>query len=106
MVNMILKSLVFIRPIDKPSQIDARFFLSVAGGDMEQFMKQQTDMVSNNMFNTFFLVKPGSDAKKLEAKFPAFVDKYLGTGLKAAGFNKKQFLVAVKDLHLYTGMSN
>src|SRR4029079_11195330 len=32
--------------------------------------------------------------------------KYLGTGLKAAGFYKKQFLVAVKDLHLYTGMSN
>ena len=30
----------------------------------------------------------------------------MGTGLKAAGFYKKQFLVAVKDLHLYTGMSN
>ena len=90
----------------KPTQIDARFFLSIPGGDMEQFINQQTDMVSNNMFNTFLLLKPGSDAKKLEAKFPSFVDKYLGTGLKAAGFYKKQFLVAVKDLHLYTGMSN
>jgi putative ABC transport system permease protein len=94
------------RPSAKPTQIDARFFISVAGGNMEQFIKQQTDMVSNNMFNTFLLLKPGSDAKKLEAKFPAFVDKYLGTGLKAAGFYKKQFLVPVKDLHLYTGMSN
>ena len=94
------------RPSAKPTQIDARFFLSIPGGDMEQFIRQQTDMVSNNMFNTFLLLKPGSDAKKLEAKFPAFVDKYLGTGLKAAGFYKKQFLVAVKDLHLYTGMSN
>jgi putative ABC transport system permease protein len=73
---------------------------------MEQFINQQTDMVSNNMFGTFLLLKPGSDVQKLEAKFPAFVDKYLGTGLKAAGFYKKQFLVAVKDLHLYTGMSN
>ena len=27
-------------------------------------------------------------------------------GLKAAGFDKKQFLVAVKDRHLYPGMSN
>ncbi len=94
------------RPFDKPTQIDARFFVSVAGGDMEQFIKEQTDMVSNNMFNTFLLLKPGADAKKLEAKFPAFVDKYLSKGLKAAGFSKKQFLVAVKDLHLYTGMSN
>ncbi|HZJ58793.1 MAG TPA: ABC transporter permease [Chitinophagaceae bacterium] len=94
------------RPSDKPTQIDARFFMSIPGGDMEQFIRQQTDMVGNNMFNTFLLLKPGSDAKKLEAKFPAFVDKYLGKGLKAAGFSKKQFLVAVKDLHLYSGMSN
>ena len=94
------------RPVDKPSQIDARFFISVFGGGIEQFIKQQTDMVSNNMFTTFFLLKPGTDAKKLEAKFPAFVDKYMGTGLKAAGFYKKQFLIPVKDRHLYSGMTN
>jgi putative ABC transport system permease protein len=94
------------QPMDKPTQINARFFISIPGGNIEQFMKQQTDMVSNNMFNTFFSLKPGSDAKKLESKFPAFVDKYLGTGLKAAGFYKKQFLIPVKDLHLYSGMSN
>jgi putative ABC transport system permease protein len=94
------------KPMDKPSQIDAGFFISVQGGNMEQFVKQQTDMVGNNMFNTFFLLKPGADAKKLEAKFPVFVDKYMGTGLKLAGFYKKQFLIPVKDLHLYSGMSN
>ncbi|MEP6949353.1 MAG: ABC transporter permease [Ginsengibacter sp.] len=94
------------RAFDKPSQIDARFFISVGGGGIEQFMKQQTDMVSNNMFNTFFLLKPDADAKLLEKKFPAFVDKYMTAGLKAAGFYKKQFLIPVKDLHLYSGMSN
>lgn len=93
-------------PIDKPSQIDARFFISIPGGQMEQFTKQQTDMVSNNMFNTFFLLKPGASSKNLEAKFPAFVDKYMGKQLKAAGFYKKQFLVPVKDIHLYAGMNN
>src|SRR6266536_1461863 len=94
------------RAVDKPSQIDARFFISVQGGNIEQFMKQQTDMVGNNMFNTFFLLKPGADTKKLEAKFLAFVDKYIGTGLKAAGFYKKQFLIPVKDIHLHAGMPN
>ncbi|HEY2720283.1 MAG TPA: ABC transporter permease, partial [Chitinophagaceae bacterium] len=94
------------RPINKPSQINARFFISVTGGNIGQFIKQQTDMVSNNMFSTFFLLKAGEDPKKLEAKFPAFVDKYMATGLKAAGFYKKQFLIPVKDLHLYSGMSN
>jgi putative ABC transport system permease protein len=94
------------RPNSKPSQINARFFISIGGGNMEQFIKQQTDMVSNNMFNTFFLLKPGSDAKKLEAKFSSFIDKYMRAGLKAAGFDKRQFLIPMKDRHLYPGMSN
>ena len=94
------------RPLNKPSQINARFILSIAGGGMEQFIKQQTDMVSNNMFNTYFLLKPGSDARKLEAKFPSFIDKYVRAGLKAAGFDKKQFLIPMKQRHLYPGMSN
>jgi len=94
------------KPLAQPSQIDARFFLSVRGGNMERFIARQTDMVSNNMFNTFFLLKPGADANKLQAKFPAFVDKYLGTGLKAAGFFKKQFLIAVKDIHLRSGLKS
>ncbi|MBD0288648.1 MAG: ABC transporter permease, partial [Flavisolibacter sp.] len=92
------------RPMSKPSQIDARFFLSIRGGAMEQFINQQTDMIGNNMFHTFFLLQPGADAKKLEAKFPAFVDKYLGKGLTNAGFYKKQFLIPVKDMHLKAGM--
>ena len=94
------------RPIDKPSQINAPFFISVPGGQIEQFMNQQTDMVSNNMFNTFFLLRPGTDPTRLETKFPSFVDKYMAADLKAAGFYKKQFLIPVKDLHLYSGMSN
>ena len=94
------------RPIDKPSQIDARFFVSVKGGNIEQFINQQTDMVGNNMFNTFLLLKPGADPKRLEAKFPAFVDKYIGKQLKEAGFYKKQFLIPVKDIHLHSEMTN
>lgn len=94
------------RPFDQPSQIDARFFISVGGGDIEQFIRQQTDMASNNMFSTFFLLKPGADANKLQAKFPAFVDKYISSALKASGFYKKQFLIPVKDIHLHAGMPN
>src|SRR5678810_359621 len=58
------------------------------------------------MFYTYFLLKPGGDAKKLEAKFPAFIDKYAGKDLKALGFYKKQFLTAVKDIHLYSNTSS
>ena len=93
---------VFI-PNSMPSHIDARFFMSVNGGDMQNYIRGRTDLASNNMFYTYFLLKPGSDAKRLESKFPAFIDKYAGKDLKAMGFYKKQFLTRVKDIHLYAG---
>ena len=94
------------KPIESPSQIDASFFISIKGGQMEQFIRQQTDMVGNNMFSTFFLLTPGSNSKNLEAKFPAFVEKYIGEGLRKAGFYRKQFLLPVRDMHLRAGMTN
>jgi putative ABC transport system permease protein len=94
------------RPAETPSQIDARFFIAIKGGGMENFINRQTDMVGNNMFHTFFLLKPGSNADNLEAKFPAFVQKYIGDGLKKAGFYKKQFLVPLREIHLKAGMPN
>ena len=93
------------KPSANPSHMDARFFLSIKGGNVEEFMMRQTDMASNNMFATYFLVKKGTDAKRLEAKFPAFVDKYIGKDLKAMGFYKKQFLIPVKDIHLHSDLS-
>lgn len=94
------------RPVDKPTQIDASFIVSVKGGLMQGFIDRQTDMVGNNMFNTFLLLKPGTNAKDLETKFPAFVHKYIGEGLAKAGFYKEQFLIPVKDIHLKAGMSS
>jgi putative ABC transport system permease protein len=94
------------RPLKKPTQIDARFFISMKGGNLQQFIAEQTDMAGNNMFQTFLLLKRGANAKALEAKFPAFVDKYIGNALKSLGFYKKQFLISVKDMHLYSGMDS
>lgn len=84
-----------------PSHIDGRFFMSLKGGDMELYMaRQENDLASNNMFHTYLLLSPGANAKQLESKFPAFIDKYAGKDLKAMGFYKKQFLVPVRDIHL------
>jgi putative ABC transport system permease protein len=94
------------RPLKKPTQIDARFFISMKGGNLQQFIAEQTDMAGNNMFQTFLLLKRGANAKALEAKFPAFVDKYIGNALKSLGFYKKQFLISVKDMHLYPEMES
>jgi len=89
------------RPLGSPTSIDGRFFMSIGGGDMEAFAQRQAnDFATNNMFYSFLLLKPGADPKKLDAKFPAFLDKYAGKTLKEVGFDKRQFLVAVPDVHL------
>ncbi len=96
---------VFV-PSKTPSHIDTRFFLSMKGGDVEQFARRATDLASNNMFHTYIELKSGADAKKLEAKFPAFIEKYAGKDLKAMGFYKKQFLTPVRDVHLYANTTS
>jgi putative ABC transport system permease protein len=93
------------KSIDKPSHIDARFFLSMKGGDMERFTDQgMTNFANNNMFYSYLQLKPGADIKNLESKFPAFIDKYAGKDLKAQGFGKKQFLTSLDDIHLRSGL--
>jgi putative ABC transport system permease protein len=89
------------RPSKTPSHIDARFFMSFRGGAVGDWLNNLTNMVNNNLFYTYLLLKPGTDARKLEVKFPAFVDKYAGADLKAMGRDRVQFLTAVPDIHLY-----
>ncbi len=94
------------KPYNTPSHIDGRFFISIYGGNMEGHIKERgTDLATNNMFFTYLQLNPGSDAKKLEKKFPAFIDKYAGKDLKAMGFYKKQFLTPLKEIHLRSGFS-
>jgi len=88
---------VFFPPAT-PSHIDAEFIISA--GSARVYFERGNDLASNNMFYTYFLLKRGADAKKLEGKFPAFIDKHAAEGLKAMGFYKKQFLTPLKDVHL------
>ncbi len=93
------------QPNSKPSHIDYRFFMSMKGGGGNFIGTSGTSFATNNMFYTYLQLKPGSDTKSLVAKFPAFIDKYAGADLKAMGFGKKQFLTALTDIHLRSGMS-
>jgi putative ABC transport system permease protein len=88
-----------------PSHIDGKFFVSMNGGNVEKyFIKGVTSLSSNNMFYTYLLLKPGTDAQKLESKFPAFVEKYIRNELKTFGFDKKQYLIPLKKIHLHSEM--
>jgi putative ABC transport system permease protein len=94
------------RPSDKPTNLDANFFISIYGGDLETRMKKDgTNMVFDNLYTTYLLLKPGADANKLEAKFPEFVKKYADKDLKEAGLYRRQFLLPVSDIHLHADMA-
>ena len=95
------------KPINKPSHIDGRFFMSIQGGSMADMIKIQAgNLATNNMFFTYLQLKPGASAEKLQAKFPSFIEKYAGKDLKAFGFYKKQFLVPLTKIHLDEEVKN
>ena len=89
------------RPIDAPTHLEANFFLSMHGGDMDGMMRQaENDYATNNMFVMYVKLRPGTDPAALEAKWPAWIDKYAGKDLKSYGYSRRQFLVPVRELHL------
>ncbi|HEY4111595.1 ABC transporter permease [Puia sp.] len=95
------------RPVNAPSHFEANFFLSMRGGDMEEMIRRaENDYATNNMYVTYLKLRPGTDPARLEAKFPAFIDKYAGKDLKAYGYARRQFLVPVRDLHLRADLNN
>ncbi len=51
-------------------------------------------------FYNYVLLAPGADPKKLESKFPAFIEKYLGSIMKEYKFSCAFHLQPVADIHL------
>ena len=89
------------RPIAAPTHLEANFFLSMHGGDMDAMMRRaENDYATNNMFVTYVKLRSGTNVTALESKFPAFIDKYAGKDLQSYGYSKREFLVPVRELHL------
>ncbi|SIN73023.1 ABC transporter permease [Chitinophaga niabensis] len=51
-------------------------------------------------FYNYVQLAPGTDPKKVEAKFPAFVSKYLGAKMKELNFQVTYSLQSLGDIHL------
>ncbi|CAG5003448.1 hypothetical protein DYBT9275_03155 [Dyadobacter sp. CECT 9275] len=51
-------------------------------------------------FYNYVVLAPGTDVKKLEAKFPAFINKYLGAKMKELNFGCAFHLQPISDIHL------
>lgn len=51
-------------------------------------------------FYTYILIKPGSDADALQAKMPAFAERYMGDDMKQRGYKQTFDIQPIKDIHL------
>lgn len=50
-------------------------------------------------FYTYLLLKPGTNVKALQAKMPAFADRYKGDDMKKNGYSCSFQLQSLKDIH-------
>jgi len=53
-------------------------------------------------FYNYVVLAPGTDVKKLEEKFPAFVEKYLGPKMKELNYRSSFHLQPITDIHLHS----
>lgn len=89
-----------------PTHLDARFFLSFRGGNMDGFANDNPSLANNNMFYTYLLLKKDADAKMLAQKFPGFIQRHLGEQLKQMGKGRSYFLTPITDIYLSGVSSN
>jgi putative ABC transport system permease protein len=54
-------------------------------------------------FYTYVQLAPGTDPRKIEARFPAFVEHYLGKSQRELNFKTYLHLQALDDIHLRSG---
>jgi putative ABC transport system permease protein len=90
---------VFAQP-KSPTHINANFFISFRGGNMDGFANDSPSLANNNMFYTYVVLKEKADAQKLEAKFPSFIQRHLSEQLKQMGKQRKYFMTPIADIHL------
>ncbi|PUZ24642.1 putative ABC transport system permease protein [Chitinophaga costaii] len=84
------------------SHIDALFFVPMGKGWVGNFLRERPLNFSfNNMFFTYLRLRPGTDYKALERKFPAFMERYANKELQAAGYARSISLLPVTSIHLY-----
>jgi len=51
-------------------------------------------------FYTYIMLAPGTNPKSFEDKFPAFIDRYLGSEMKRHNFKNRFYLQPITDIHL------
>ena len=91
---------------DFPANSHFRFNILLNYNKYIALMKNVGGDAENNWhwsdFYTYILLKPGTDAKSLEAKLPEYAQRYLADDMKKNGYSLTFHLQPLKDIHLHS----
>ena len=85
------------------SHIHADFFWSMNSGGYGGYMTQHNSWAGDNIVISYVKLRPHTNIKALEKKFPAFINKYGGEQLKNQGMEKQFYLQPVGTIHTTPG---
>jgi putative ABC transport system permease protein len=88
------------------SHIPAHFFMSMRNSDLGTWVQGQQSWATNNIFHTYFKLKPGTDANAFRKRMTAFMDRHEGAELKRAAIVKGHFIQRMKDIYLHSNIGN
>jgi len=88
-----------MKDIPENSQIKADMIVSMSS-QRQIYGNSLDSQWANFGLTSYLLLKQGADPNKLQAKLPAFLDKYTGEKLKEAQMSFKLFLEPLRDVYL------
>ncbi len=84
------------------SHLHAQLYIAMNSGGLGEFVRQNQTWAGNNFVSTYIKLHPQADAKQLERKLPAFLDKYGAGELRAMGMKKTLSLQPLISIHTDT----
>ncbi|RAJ03888.1 putative ABC transport system permease protein [Chitinophaga skermanii] len=82
------------------NHIGANFFMPMTMGWIAEFVRSnQVEFAANNMFMTYFRLHENATRESLEKLLPGFIEKYARKDLTVIGFDKRLFLIPLKEIH-------
>ncbi len=86
------------------SHINGNIFLSMKNSDIGQWIDQQSNWATNNLFYTYIKLNDGSKSASLEAKLPEFVEKFVVPDISTPGLKKRLFLQPLENIYLHSNI--
>ncbi|MEX2234305.1 MAG: ABC transporter permease [Cyclobacteriaceae bacterium] len=100
--------------IPQASHFHFDILMSLVGDLPPAKLAQRTTLFDSYNFRTYLLLKPGAEAKALEAKLPGFIEKYRGKQSENGTFSMEKFrasgnkyemsLMPLRDIHLHSDL--